>query len=431
VSKKPANPQTVAMMAVGATAAVGFAVWNGMRSLAPPAPVEPRPTLDPTTPAGGSASAKGAERASGAPPKNGEPGHDGLADGSFNVSEDSLAPTADPFTPLSPSVSPPQQMAQGAPGSTPLPGFGGNGNRGPTVMPAGTGAGALAQTRGGSANSLPFLGGAPPLTVAPRMPAPPPILKEPELVGTLLGERPSAVFRAENHLVMVPVGAKFQGWRLIAVEHGEAVVRGSGKTLRLSIGLSASADVKPQRADSPRIGWSKEGDAGSEGLPAGQPASTATADSGAAPSERKPGAGETPNGGDRATEPTAATGFRSNAGAPVLQMPTGASVTPPSVSLYTRGPIRPFLVRAGVPSPTPSDPAATGDGPDALPTQTASAAPEPPSATAATGNHPKATAHALRRRHRILRRLHRHHRRHRMHARRRHSFYALRKRPSA
>ena len=61
------------------------------------------------------------------------------------------------------------------------------------------------------------------------------IEKDPELVGTLLGGRPSAVLRTEKQLATVPVGGKLGSWKVVSVNHGEAVLRTGSRTIHLGV----------------------------------------------------------------------------------------------------------------------------------------------------------------------------------------------------
>jgi hypothetical protein len=86
------------------------------------------------------------------------------------------------------------------------------------------------------------------------MPVVAPPIVEIELVGTLLGVRPSAVFRTGEKMVTVPVNGTFAGWKVITVQHGEVVVTSTGRTVRLNVGMNASAGMVRQTQDRPREG---------------------------------------------------------------------------------------------------------------------------------------------------------------------------------
>jgi hypothetical protein len=70
---------------------------------------------------------------------------------------------------------------------------------------------------------------------APNL-SPPASMKPLELVGTMLGDRPSAVFRGESRLITVPVGGAYDGWTVVSVDHGEAVVQYHRDMVRLRLG---------------------------------------------------------------------------------------------------------------------------------------------------------------------------------------------------
>jgi hypothetical protein len=71
----------------------------------------------------------------------------------------------------------------------------------------------------------------------------------PQLVGTMLGDSPSAVFKTGAGLRVVRRGQQIDSWRVVAVDHGTATVR-SGKishllTVNARLG---SVEVTPARA---------------------------------------------------------------------------------------------------------------------------------------------------------------------------------------
>jgi hypothetical protein len=56
------------------------------------------------------------------------------------------------------------------------------------------------------------------------------------------------VFRNDRRLVVVPVGASFQGWKVVAVEHGGVKVKADGHTVRLAVGgVSTSPAIRDDR----------------------------------------------------------------------------------------------------------------------------------------------------------------------------------------
>jgi len=72
---------------------------------------------------------------------------------------------------------------------------------------------------------------------------PAPAMAQPDLVGTLLGERPSAVFRMDKQLVLVPVGNMIAGWKVLSVDQGEATIKRAGQTERLVVGSGISMQM--------------------------------------------------------------------------------------------------------------------------------------------------------------------------------------------
>jgi hypothetical protein len=75
--------------------------------------------------------------------------------------------------------------------------------------------------------------------------------KEPELVGTLLGDRPSAVFRGAKQLAVVPVGGRFGDWKVQAVRHGEAIVKSGTRTVRLDVNGGSASGIAVRWEEAP------------------------------------------------------------------------------------------------------------------------------------------------------------------------------------
>lgn len=82
-------------------------------------------------------------------------------------------------------------------------------------------------------------------------------LEPPVLLGTLLGNAPSAVFKAEGGVRVLAVGETFDGWTLLEVTHGAAVLRGYGSRRQVSLhtGVSRkhSAQNEPSFPEGTRI----------------------------------------------------------------------------------------------------------------------------------------------------------------------------------
>lgn len=216
------NPVTLALLLCGASLAVGFAAWNISRALRPPAPpAHPAPAPPGVTGAGPAAPAGGAT--AGAPAQHAAASVRPAADW-----EASLAPNADPFLPIGVPASPGATGRTSAPPVPALPPLGGGGRLQalPPIAPPWP---ARTPPSAASIRPLPLPPGAPPaLTQRPE--------PQPELVGTMLGDRPSAVLRSSGRTAVVPVGERLGAWRLLSVEHGSAVLRSGRHTVRLVLG---------------------------------------------------------------------------------------------------------------------------------------------------------------------------------------------------
>lgn len=209
------NPKNIALMSVAAVAGVGFAVWNISNTLAPPpaASKTPEPASVP----------KEKTQATACVASSAEPNKPT----SVESSEADLALNADPFVPL-PEIAPKETLV---PVPTPRMGL-------PTELPNLQRVGY--RVTGNNLPSIGLPGAAPSGSASPspntEVEAPPPVL-----VGTLLGERPCAVFRADQQLSIIPIGGKFGAWKVVSVNHGGVVVKNSKRTMRLGIGTG-----KPQ-----------------------------------------------------------------------------------------------------------------------------------------------------------------------------------------
>ncbi len=215
-NQKYNNPKTITIMAAAATAGISLAVWSVHNAMAPPpaapAPAAPVKPASPTVEA--SARSEGSVAAT-----------DKIIIASATPSEDSLSLGADPFVPFPVTIPAPIPAAAAAGSSagssvasvTPLPSF--------------------QTSRAGSLTAIPF-------GQAGNAPVAPPIqlLPDPELVGTLLGDRPCAVFRTVKKLTVVPVGGRLGDWMVVSVSHDSVSVKSPKGTLRLVMGLN-----KPQR----------------------------------------------------------------------------------------------------------------------------------------------------------------------------------------
>lgn len=236
---KSSPPKTVAALIAGIIFVLAFAVWNISRSVSPAAPaapsvvaVAPSPAPTPVTPFAGSATAVlGAN----ARPAAG--------------SEASLAPAADPFTPLAkgPGVSAdttgstastaaprPAQVASAAGPDISIKPMPGVGTSSP-VRPGGVGAVRVPPAAMGTLPPGASLAGNAPATQVTRRP--------PLLVGTILGDHPSAVFQESAHMAVVPLGAKVGPWKVIAVGQGSAVVVTATRKVRLHVGAARPEDA--------------------------------------------------------------------------------------------------------------------------------------------------------------------------------------------
>jgi hypothetical protein len=150
------------------------------------------------------------------------------------LAEPNLAPSADPFAPAAISVAPAAPSGTGK-------------ARSPRLTRTATG-GFLT---GGHDRDIPTLPvETPPPTVSHPVSQKPEVA--PELIGTLLGDQPSAVFRGDRALVVVPVGGTIGRWRVTAVSHGTARVQSAAGSIQLSVGgTRGAADVHVRLSEEP------------------------------------------------------------------------------------------------------------------------------------------------------------------------------------
>ncbi|MCS6776143.1 MAG: hypothetical protein NZ557_06340 [Chthonomonadaceae bacterium] len=233
------TPRNIAIMSAATLAALGFAVWSIAHTLspaaAPVAPAEPRlPQSDKALPEPG--------RPPGQPAMvPAEEEHTQNA----HEQEARLAPDADPFAPLparKPQDNPPAAAQQPVPpaagATTPLPA--------PAPAPSKPVNG-TSQTPAQNATFLPVL------------------------AGTLLGEQPCAVFLDEKQLSVIPVGSSLNGWKVVAVTHGRAILKRGKQVLHLEVRAEAEpAAEEPAGTENPGDGRGQQAQATAEPASAGQ-----------------------------------------------------------------------------------------------------------------------------------------------------------------
>lgn len=258
----PSQRKRLPMLAVGAAAALGFAVWNIRRAIEPPLHNIPRQAaLDRVS----------AEVERSLPLPTGEEVTDPVAPAEpaapvakpaapLRVAEENLSPEADPFVPLPrPSgtgerfVSTSAQAYSGMP-QLPPPAYIPSS---PTVMRLTT-ATVATPPRRPAPSAGPVVSirptairektrPAPVLPVVPPAPLSAPATSAvgaqpaakpetpPTLVGTLLGDQPSAVFLVDGNLTIVPSGGLVAGWQLLKVDHGQAVLKNLASGLKVPV----------------------------------------------------------------------------------------------------------------------------------------------------------------------------------------------------
>jgi hypothetical protein len=249
------------MLAGGAVAALAFAVWNIHRALEPPLRNIPKQaSLDRVS----------AEVERSLPLPTGEEGADPVAPAEpaapgskpvvpVRVAEENLSPEADPFVPLPrPTGSGERFVSASAPVYSGLPQLPPPAYipTSPTMMRLTT-ATVAAPPRRPAVPSGPVVSirptasreKTPPAPVLPLVPpaplstpaagaSPQPVVKPetpPTLVGTLLGDQPSAVFLVEGNLTIAPSGGLVAGWQLLKVDHGQAVLKNLASGLKVPV----------------------------------------------------------------------------------------------------------------------------------------------------------------------------------------------------
>jgi len=245
---KPASKQTVALLGVGSAAALGAAYWSISSALAPPpASATSHPAAQTQTSSAATdltaslAAVQSSDSARSPQPITIPSAPEDQANARARdfrgarpsaASEAFLKPEADPFVPLHPQPQSGTVSVQNtAAGSQRI---GSQSSR--QVAPI---TGTLAKDsslHGPLAFDRPVLQ---PISV------PEPVA--PELVGTLLGETPNAVFRGDAQFVAVPVGGSFGGWKVVGVRQGEAVLKRKGQLVVLQTGAPSPLAVGPDR----------------------------------------------------------------------------------------------------------------------------------------------------------------------------------------
>ncbi|NLI01578.1 MAG: hypothetical protein GX446_19050 [Chthonomonadales bacterium] len=222
---KPNNPLVVVLLIVGIIGALGFAIWRALGPASPapsqaPAPAAQAQSPSPDAPGPSVAPAKGATSAPEAPQRS--------------LVADSAALGVNPFGGgVTKTTQPRPAPLASAPRPSSAP-------RQTLPAPA-----LISQDRSARAQALKAFAdsnapGPAATQGAPASPQPMPVAVEPELVGTMLGGRPTAVFKADKTLLMVPQGGVYMGWRVMRVGHSEATVWNGGVQLRLRVGMPSS-----------------------------------------------------------------------------------------------------------------------------------------------------------------------------------------------
>jgi len=219
MKKKQTSPGTIGLMIVGIVAALGFAVWQVTSAMGPgPAPAKP---AGPTT-AAAPATGPGTTAATAATaPTADKPQVSSNADATLNPNADPFTPLATPPAPVQNNAAPIQRAVVNAAAGTPY------------------------KVPENNQGRLPSFTGVKPMTI-PNTNNIVNLAPEPELVGTLLGDRPSAVFKADNAgLAVVPKGATLHGWKVIDVQHGSALVKNNGVQVKLVVGgMAPTGNIK-------------------------------------------------------------------------------------------------------------------------------------------------------------------------------------------
>ena len=158
-----------------------------------------------------------------------------------------VAPDADPFTELAiPGQAPPSVSSagvrSGGPASTSLPSGAGPVVRvGPPPMPL---PGPNPSNRTNRVPILPDAGTRP----FPGVPGPPVVQPhEPRIVGTMLGEIPSAVVSVGENVVIARVGDSIGEWKVIAISHSRVRLRhaATGRDVTVRVGDAEAGVDEP------------------------------------------------------------------------------------------------------------------------------------------------------------------------------------------
>ena len=264
---KSANPKTLVKLGILTVGILGFVIWNISKSLSSSGPVTPAatppPTASPATnPNGKKPDVPGATGATGTQTPGGQTAKkdtlptdtaNGGVDGG-GLDDPSITKQAKSGKPGKENLSGEARLAGGVNPFGPLP----NKPEVPVSAPAPNPApyvdrnlprpskGLLPAVSGlGSAPMAPSVGSIPPPAVPGRPNLPP---AEPELIGTMLGELPCAVFHGERRLVVVPVGQRVNGWKVVSVNHGGAMLQSGNFVLHLSVNSHpVEGEVRPSK----------------------------------------------------------------------------------------------------------------------------------------------------------------------------------------
>ncbi len=221
--RKPANPLVVVLLIVGIVGALGFALY---RALAPAGGEAKAPTT-------ASASEQQPKAATAASPHTSRQ----------PLAGEDLAIGANPFARSSKgsrvATAPPPRPQPATPPST-----------GPLPAPLMVSRDRAARAQALNALAAGDRASAPAAGLPAPAAQPMPVSVEPELVGTMMGGRPTAVFKSDKSVVMVPQGGVYLGWRVVRVNHTEATVWNGGTTLRLRVGAPSTPVTHAASIDS-------------------------------------------------------------------------------------------------------------------------------------------------------------------------------------
>ena len=225
--QKPANPLVVTLLIVGIVGALGFALY---RALAPAG--TPPSTASPTS---ASAVALQPQPTAARKPERQPPAGENIAVGTNPFGSASASRSTRASTSPRPTAPPPPPDT----GTLPAP-----------LM--------VSRDRAQRTQALnAFAASDRTSSTGPGLPAPSaqpmPVTVEPELVGTLTGGQPTAVFKSDKAMVMVPQGGVYMGWRVLRVSHTEATIWNGNITLRLRIGAPSAPAARTATAERPMI----------------------------------------------------------------------------------------------------------------------------------------------------------------------------------